>query len=83
VLAPAGPILAGQFKARCLQLMDEVEERGVEFVITKYGRPVAKLVPVVEKPQIGFGSMKGTVKILGDIISPIEDLEWGSDPDLG
>lgn len=61
--SPAGGrIAAGVFKARCLDLMDRVRETGAEYVITKHGRPVAKLVPVVDSPrQSLFGSMKGTV----------------------
>lgn len=36
---------AGEFKAKCLQLMDEVNRQGIELIITKRGQPVAKLVP--------------------------------------
>ncbi len=69
-------IPAGEFKAKCLKLMDQVRESGREIVITKRGKPVAKLVPVVEKkiPPLS-GSMAGTVKILGDIIGPFHE-EW-------
>jgi prevent-host-death family protein len=68
---------AGEFKARCLQLMDEVERDGVELVITKRGRPVAKLVPVTPPaPTDIFGAMRGTVRITGDIVSPDPDA-WG------
>ena len=38
---------AAEFKTRCLELMDRVRETGVEYVVTKHGRPVAKLVPYV------------------------------------
>ena len=53
---------AAEFKARCLQLMDRVRETGVEYVVTKHGKPVARLVPVTEaaKPAF-FGSLKGSV----------------------
>lgn len=82
VLAPQAPaIAAGEFKARCLELMDEVNERRVEYVITKRGRPVARLVPVEaevaepgKKPKKGFGALKGSIVILGDIVGPVE--EW-------
>jgi prevent-host-death family protein len=62
---------AGAFKMRCLQLMDEVQRTRDEIIITKRGRPVAKLVPLpsTSKEAI-FGFLKGTVKIHGDIISP-------------
>ncbi len=69
-------IPAGEFKAKCLKLMDQVRESGREIVITKRGKPVAKLVPLEpkERPPL-FGCMKGSIEILGDIISPI-DVEW-------
>ena len=69
-------IAAGEFKARCLQLMDEVARTRAPVVITKRGRPVAQLVPVSEpRPKSLFGYMRGTAKIVGDIVSPI-DVEW-------
>ena len=48
-------IKASEFKAKCLQLMDEVAETGDEIVITKNGRPVSRLVPYREKPKSWFG----------------------------
>lgn len=66
-------ISAGEFKARCLALMDEVRDRGGEYVITKRGAAVAKLVPVRQKRRRLLGSMKGTVTVLGDIISPLDE----------
>jgi prevent-host-death family protein len=55
-------IAAAGFKARCLELMDRVRETGVEYVVTKHGEPVAKLVPYTTKqPKPLFGSMNGTV----------------------
>ncbi len=78
-------ISAGEFKARCLALMDEVRSRGGEYVITKRGTPVAKLVPVRIERRPLLGSMKGTVKVRGDIISPLDEpweaLEgWDDEP---
>lgn len=66
---------AGQFKARCLQLMDEVKEKHISITITKHGKPVAKLVPIEESTEDFFGCLKGTVSIRGDIVSPI-DVKW-------
>lgn len=69
---------AGQFKAKCLKLMDEVGKTRAEIVITKFGKPVAKLVPVeTPKPRSFFGCMKGTIKIHGDIMSTGE--KWFAD----
>ena len=68
-------IAAGEFKAKCLGLLDEVQRQRKEVVITKRGKPVAKLVPMVDTPASFIGSMKGTMEIIGDIVSPI-DVEW-------
>ena len=70
-------IAAGKFKAECLALMDRVAEGGAEYVITKHGKPVAKLVAVSEKskPPAVFGCMKGTSRIIGDIVKPL-DVAW-------
>jgi prevent-host-death family protein len=69
-------IAAGQFKAQCLQLMDRVKQTHEEIIITKYGRPVAKLVPVEEQHSSSFiGYMKDSVAINGDIIAPVDE-DW-------
>jgi len=53
---------AADFKARCLELMDRVRETGVEYVVTKHGKPVAKLVPFTENARPSFfGSLRGSV----------------------
>jgi prevent-host-death family protein len=70
---------AGVFKARCLAVMDEVQSKRQAVIITKRGKPVAKLVPVEkeEKDDI-FGFYKGKIEIKGDIVSPIlTPEEWG------
>jgi prevent-host-death family protein len=71
-------IPAAEFKTNCLRLMDQVAQRRVPIIITKRGKPVAKLVPLSEEPIDIFGRMAGTIRICGDIISPI-DVEWGGD----
>lgn len=71
-------ISAGEFKAKCLTLMNEVALSRVPLVITKRGKPVAKLVPADERPVDLFGRMAGTIKIVGDIVSPL-DVEWTAD----
>ena len=72
-------IAAGEFKAKCLHLLDEVAHQRAPLVITKRGKPVAKLVPIDDEP-VGdiFGCMAGTIEILGDIVSsPLDESEWG------
>lgn len=66
---------AGEFKAKCLNLIAEVAETRKPLVITKRGKPLAQVIPMPAKPQDIVGSMKGSVTILGDIISPL-DVEW-------
>ena len=68
-------IKASEFKAKCLKLMDEVAEKGEEYVVSKNGRPVARLVPYRRKPKSLFGIDKGKIEILGDIVEPL-DVEW-------
>jgi antitoxin (DNA-binding transcriptional repressor) of toxin-antitoxin stability system len=59
--------------------MDEVQRTGVELVITKRGRPVAKLVPAEPRQTASaFGCMKGTVRILGDIVNS-DPTDWPED----
>lgn len=66
-------VAAAEFKATCLQLMDRVRETGVEYVITKHGTPVAKVVPYhPPKRQGAFGSMKGTVLSYERPFDPID-----------
>jgi prevent-host-death family protein len=72
-------IAAGEFKARCLAIMDQVFESGEPVLITKHGRPVAKLMPAEKRIDDIFGYMSGKVKILGDIVGPVTPLEdWES-----
>ena len=61
-------IPAGQFKARCLGLLDQVANSGETLVITKRGKPVAKLVPIEQSPS---ASLRGSVQYLGDIVGPL------------
>ena len=71
-------IAAGEFKAKCLGLIDEVGETGQEVVITKRGEPKAKLVPFVNKRKSLMGSLVGVIKIVGDpddLIKPVFALE--------
>lgn len=62
---------AGEFKARCLRVMEEVKKYRTQVVITKKGRPVAKLVPPDEPAADVFGCMAGTARIVGDIEAPV------------
>lgn len=76
---------AGEFKAKCLAVMDEVQATGETIVVTKRGKPVARIAPLEEKamqesPEAIFGCLKHMFKVetdfdsLVDPIIPIE--EW-------
>jgi prevent-host-death family protein len=65
---------AGEFKVKCLQLLDEVAETREPLVITKFGKPVATVIPMPPKVKLR-GALKGSVLFEGDIVSPLEN-EW-------
>ena len=71
--ASAPIVAAAEFKATCLELMDKVRETGVEYVVTKHGQPVAKLVPYdgAARPVL-FGALKGTVLKYDRPFDPVE-----------
>lgn len=66
---------ATEFKAHCLALLDRVAETGESIVVTKRGRPVARIVPARETRR---ASLKGSVVVRGDIVAPILD-DWEID----
>ncbi len=75
-------IIASEFKAKCLHLMDEVARSGEPVIITKYGKPIAQLVSIRTQPGMLFGAFKDVMEIKGDITSPIE-VEWEANKDDG
>lgn len=74
--APAH-ISAAEFKATCLDLMDEVDRTGAAIVVTKRGRAVAQLTPVRTHVRSAFGLLKGRVIVRGNIVDPI-DVTWNA-----
>lgn len=69
----AKEIAAGKFKAECLALLDQVAATGEELVVTKRGKPVARVVPVEEPP-----SLRGSIRILvseEELLEPLDDWE--------
>jgi prevent-host-death family protein len=82
-------IAAGEFKARCLRILDEVQDGGVEYIVTKRGRAVARVSspgsskkPQANAPLVpkGYGCMRGKIRVIGDILSPVMDpSEWTAD----
>ena len=77
-------IEAAEFKAPCLELIDEGGDNGSEVVITKNGHPLSLLVPYREEKPSTFGKDKDKIRILGNIIEPIGvqwDVETGETTD--
>ena len=69
---------AGAFKANCLAVMDDVQAKHDTVLITKHGKPVAKLIPAGPQVDEIFGFLRGKVTITGDVISPaLSGREWG------
>jgi prevent-host-death family protein len=69
-------ISASEFKAKCLAIIERVRKTKKPVRITRHGKPVAELVPPspTVKSRDWIGSMEGTIKITGDIVSPVIDL---------
>ena len=66
---------AAEFKAKCLDVLDQVAARHEPVVVTKRGRPIAQVVPLIKRPKHLWGAMKGEIEIRGDIVSPL-GIEW-------
>ena len=68
-------IAAGKFKAHCLSMIEEVNATREPVLITKRGRPVAKLVAADKTTDNFIGRLEGIIQIVGDIESPVTPLE--------
>ena len=70
---------AARFKAQCLRIMDEVQARREPVLITKKGKPVARLVPAEDAPRDAFGCLAGELELVGDVRAPVvPPTIWGS-----
>jgi prevent-host-death family protein len=71
-------VAAGSFKTNCLAIMDEVQAKHETVVITKHGKPVAKLVPVKGETDEIYDFLAGKGAVAGDVVSPaLSRKEWG------
>ena len=70
-------IAISEFKAKCLALLEEVRKTKKPIRVTRFGKPVAEVVPPSPpaKSADWIGSMKGRIDILGDIVAPVIDLD--------
>ncbi len=70
-------IAISKFKATCLAVLAKVEKTGQPIVVTRFGKPVARIEPPTLAKRITLGAMAGSMKILGDIVGPISDIsDW-------
>jgi len=71
-------VKASEFKAKCLQLMEQVNETQQEIVITKNGKPISRLVPYRKQLESFFGLHKSRVKSTGDLLAPLGE-SWDAE----
>lgn len=71
-------VSAADFKTHCLRLIERVERERGEVVVTRYGKPVARLVPYGEEPPSLRGHVAGAVSFYGDLVSPVDEA-WDAD----
>ena len=88
ITAKTRTMKASEFRAKCLQLMDEVAASGEAIVITKNGKPVAKLTPYKpvaqerpyqDRPKSPFGLDRGMYEIIGDLDDAFDDVDWDAE----
>jgi len=68
-------ISLAEFRRRCLEVVDIIAATCEPVVITKNGKPIAKLVPAGRPMQDFFGCLAGTIEVAGDIESPLQPAE--------
>jgi prevent-host-death family protein len=68
-------IAISKFKATCLAVLERVRKTGKPVLVTRFGEPVAEVVPpsVKQQPMRELGALRGTARITGDIVSPASD----------
>ncbi len=71
-------VAISEFKAKCLALLEQVQRTKKPICITRFGKPVAEVVPTSPtSPADWMGSMKDSIEIVGDIVSPAnEESDW-------
>ncbi len=66
---------AAQFKEKCLSILDSLGPEGI--IVTKHGKPVAKVVPIEVDSSSLIGSLEGKIRIKGDILST--GIKWNAE----
>jgi prevent-host-death family protein len=70
-------IAASKFKVSCLSVIERVRKTRKPIRVTRYGKPVAEIVPLSapKRSKSRLGTMAGTILYMGDVISPVWDLD--------
>lgn len=72
-------VAISEFKAKCLAMLEEVQKTKQSLLVTKFGKPVAEIIPPSPTRKEGgwLGSMKGEIQFLGDILLPVlDESDW-------
>ena len=74
---PIQEIAISEFKARCLSLLEEVSKTKTPLRVTRRGKPLADVIPASPEAEerSWIGSMSGTIDLVGDIVSPVIEIE--------
>jgi len=74
---PIREIAISKFKARCLSLLEEVSKTRTPLRVTRRGKAIADVIPTSSEAEerSWIGSMSGSIDIVGDIVSPVIDIE--------
>lgn len=73
-------VSASEFKVHCLEYLEHTRTEATHYIVTKRGKPIAQLTPIMDSRPFAFGQLAGTALIKGDIIAPI-DVEWDENAD--
>jgi prevent-host-death family protein len=74
---PIREIAISKFKAKCLSLLEEVSKTKTPLRVTRRGKPIADVIPASSEgnERSWIGSLSGSVELVGDIVSPVIDIE--------
>jgi prevent-host-death family protein len=72
-------IPTSELKAHLAAILERVAHKRATFLISKHGKPLARLVPVDVEPPVLYGALRGLVEVVGDIVEPI-DVDWEALP---
>ena len=76
-LRPVKTVLISEFKAKCIQMLKEVQKNGKPLVVTRRGQPIARVEPVTKQGKAPrLGQLKGWIKIKGDIVNTGFEDDW-------